>query len=295
MPLQRAATLRVVAARPEATHGLEGLGVSEIVPDHLHAGAFVVRTGITEQSWVDLSDPLRLEFEYTQRIAEVLDATALGLPESRRARVIHIGGGGLSLPRYVEAVRPHTAQIVLEPDSDLVAQVRARLPLPRGSGIKIREQDGRSGLADMPDDYADAVIVDAFTGSQVPGELATVEFFDDVARVLKVAGVVIMNLGDRSPFTWARRCIAALTTTFRHAGVSAEVPVWKGRRYGNMVAAASQAQLPLARIERELAKAAFPYRLLSDARLGDWIASAPAFTDATAQSSPDAVVRGWLR
>ena len=147
----------------------------------------------------------------------------------------------------------------------------------------------------MPDDYADAVIVDAFTGSQVPGELATVEFFDDVARVLRRAGVVIMNLGDRSPFTWARRCIAALTTSFRYAGVSAEVPVWKGRRYGNMVAAASARQLPLPRIERELARTAFPYRLLADNELVDWIASAPAFTDATAQSSPDAVVRGWLR
>ena len=35
-------------------------------------GAFLVRTGKTQQSWVDPDDPLRLEFEYVQRIAEIL-------------------------------------------------------------------------------------------------------------------------------------------------------------------------------------------------------------------------------
>lgn len=269
--------------------------MSEIVPDHVHPAAFVVRTGVTEQSWVDLRDPLRLEFEYTQRIAEVLDAFVLNRPESQRVRVVHLGGGGLSLPRFVEARRPHTAQIVLEPDSDLVAQVRARLPLPRGSGVKIRETDGRSGVAAMPSDYADAVIVDAFTGSQVPGELATVEFFADTARVLREGGVVTMNLGDRAPFSWARRCLAAFVTSFRYAALSAEVPVWKGRRYGNLVAAGALRPLPLPRLERALAGAAFPYRLLSGGALDAWIGGVPAFTDDTAESSPDAVARGWLR
>ena len=84
--------------------------------------------------------------------------------------------------------------------SALVAAVRERLPLPRRSGIKIREVDGRTGLAQMPDSYADAIIVDAFAGAVVPAELATAEFFADVARVLRAGGLMAMNLGDRSPF-----------------------------------------------------------------------------------------------
>ena len=125
--------------------------------------------GDTAQSWVDPSDPLRLEFEYVQRICEALDETLLALPPERRIRVIHIGGGGLSIPRYVEARRPHSAQIVLEPDAELVEEVRRKLPLPRQSGIKIRTLGGREGLAAMPSDYADCVILDAFADSHVPG------------------------------------------------------------------------------------------------------------------------------
>ncbi len=269
--------------------------MSEIVPDHIHPGAFVVRTGITEQSWVDLSDPVRLEFEYVRRIAEALEATVLTRPPAERLRVVHVGGGGLSLPRWVAAVRPRTAQVVLEPDSALVAAVRARLPLPRQSGIKIRETDGRSGIVEMPDEYADVVIVDAFAGAVVPADLATVEFFADLARVLRPGGVMAMNLGDRAPFGWGRRCLAGITTVFRHVAVSAEVPIWKGRRYGNLVVLAGQVPLPLALLERQLARADFPYRLLAGGSLAAWIEGAPPFSGEDVSASPDPVERGWLR
>ena len=39
----------------------------------------------------------------------------------------------------------------------------------------------------MPDDYTDVVIVDAFDGVSVPGELVTVECFTEIARVRDVA------------------------------------------------------------------------------------------------------------
>ena len=94
--------------------------MNRVVPAPDDRRAFMVVSGKTEQSWVDPSDPLRLEFEYVQRIAEVLDVTVLARPDSERVRVIHVGGGGLTLPRYVEARRPHTAQVVMEPDLSLI-------------------------------------------------------------------------------------------------------------------------------------------------------------------------------
>ena len=268
--------------------------MSEIVPDHIHVGAFVVRSGLTEQSWVDLSDPLRLEFEYVRRIAEILEATILQRPEAERVRVVHIGGGGLTLPRYVEARRPHTAQIVLEPDVALIDEVRARLPLARNSGIKIRPTDGRSGLREMPGDYADLVIVDAFAGAQVPAELATAEFFTDAARVLLPGGLLAMNLGDRAPFDWSKRCLAGLALSLPQQGVSAEVSVWKGRRYGNLVVLASARSLPIAALERTLARASFPYRLISGISLQAWVGGLAPFTDADSRPSIDPVARGWF-
>jgi spermidine synthase len=268
--------------------------MSQLVPAPDDRRAFLVVNGRTEQSWVDPSDPLRLEFEYVQRIAEVLDETVLARPASERVRVIHIGGGGLTLPRYVEARRPHTAQVVLEPDEALTAQVREKLPLPRNSGIKVRPVDGRTGAAQLPSGCADVVIVDAFAGASVPPELATVEFLAELARVVRNGGLVVMNLTDSAPFAWARRCLAAFDACFDHVAVSAEVPVWKGRRFGNLVAVAG-AQVPVDAIERRVARAAFPYRVLSDRELTRWIGGAEPFTDADTEGSPSpAWSRGWF-
>ncbi len=82
--------------------------------------------------------------------------------------MLHVGGAGLTLPRYVAATRPGSWQVVLEPDAALTARVRAELPLPRRSGIRVRAQDGRTGLAAVRDDAVDLVVVDAFDDGEVP-------------------------------------------------------------------------------------------------------------------------------
>ncbi|MCW5951109.1 MAG: hypothetical protein KIT69_02465 [Propionibacteriaceae bacterium] len=170
----------------------------------------------------------------------------------------------------------------------------SRLPLPRNSGIKIREVDGRAGVAVLPDDYADALIVDAFRGAVVPAELATSEWFAELARVLREDGAMIMNLGDRAPFDWGRRCLAGMVSAFGQVAVSAEIPVWKGRRYGNLVAVATGGSLPLAELERDLARTAFPYRLVAAGALAAWLGSVSPFTDDDSADSVDPVAHGWL-
>jgi spermidine synthase len=258
---------------------------SHVEPDREVRGAFLVRTGSTQQSWVDPDDPLRLEFEYVQRIAEVLRATILARDAGVRLRVVHLGGGGMTLPRWLAAVRPGTAQLVCEPDVELLAEVRRKLPLDRRSGIKVRETDGRSGLAAMPDDYTDALVIDAFEGLHVPGSLATAECFGQARRVLRGDGVLVMNLADESPFGWSRACLAGICTEFRHVLVTAETAVWKGRRYGNFVATASQARLPADSLERAAKQAIFGYRAVSGAALRRWLGGAVPFTDVAPRDS----------
>ena len=258
-------------------------------------GAFLVRTGSTQQSWVDPDDPLRLEFEYVQRIAEALRATVLRRDGSVRLRVVHLGGGGMTLPRWLAAVRPGTAQIVCEPDVDLLAEVRRKLPLDRRSGIKVRTTDGRGGIAAMPSDYADALIVDAFDGLNVPGSLATLEFFAEAGRVLRPDGVLLMNLADQAPFGWARSCLAGIAATFPRLLLTAETAVWKGRRYGNLVALGSRSALPLAALETAAHQAMFGYRASSGAVLNRWLGAAEPFLDASPRDSPGpARGRGWF-
>lgn len=268
--------------------------MSEIVHDHLHREAFLVRTGPTEQSWVDLDDPLRIEFEYVQRIVELLELTLLSGPSEPLPRIVHIGGGGLSIPRYLEARRPGCRQIVLEPDADLVDKVRRRLPLPRRSGIKVRVTDGRSGLADLAAASADAVVVDAFDRAQVPGDLATLEFFSALADIARPTGLVVMNVGDKGPFDWSRRCVAALRAAFPHSGVMAEGSVWKGRRYGNLVLAASKARIPFDAWQQAAARVTLGNHVRRGPELQSWIGRAAPFTDGDTRHSLDPVALGWL-
>lgn len=254
--------------------------------DPFRPGAFRVMAGDTAQSWVDPADPLHLEFEYAQRICEALDATVIRRPPHERIRVVHLGGGALMIPRWVEARRPHSAQIVCEPDTDLVDEVRRLLPLPRRTGIKVRVVGGREGLEAMPPDYLDALVIDAFDGPRVPASVTTAEFLTEAALRCRAGAVVLANVTDRAPFGWGRRFVSGVRGEFRHVIVSAEVPVWKGRRFGNLVVVASNAPLPVIELAASASRAAFPYRLLSGPDVAAWVGGAEPLSDADPASSP---------
>ena len=242
-----------------------------------------VRIGGTDQSYVNLEDPTHLEYDYVQRLADVIDAH--GTP-GERLRVIHLGGAGLTLARYVAHTRPSSAQIVCEPDEALTALVREKAPLPKNSGIKVRPVDGRTGLAAMPDDYADVVIIDAFVGTEVPASLVTVEAFADVRRVLVDGGLLLMNVTDKAPFAWARRVLAGLRLYFGHRSLSAEPSTLKGRRKGNLVLAASTRPLPVDELARGAALQVFTYRLVAGEQLDSMVGGAQPMHDGAASPSP---------
>jgi spermidine synthase len=253
-----------------------------LVPDRSVPGAYFVRVDGTDQSFVDPTDPLRLEFDYVQRIAEVIDTMA---PEGERLCVIHVGGAGMTLPRYVAATRPTSAQIVFEPDVALTDQIRAIIPLPKRSGIKVRAVDGRTGLAEIPDDYADLIIVDAFAGARVPAELTTAQWYEDVARALAPGGVVVVNITDRVPFLYAKRVVAGIADRFQPVVCALEPATLKGHRFGNIVIAAGR-PIHHSRLERLANRAPFPYRVLGGLHLARWVGKFAAFTDEDSEQSP---------
>ena len=259
---------------------------AHVESDPFHPGAFRVMAGDTAQSWVDPRDPLRIEFEYVQRVCEALDATVLTRPVGEPMRIVHLGGGGLSIPRWVAVRRPGTQQVVCEPDADLVDDVRRLMPLPARSGIRVRVRPGREGLEEMPPAYFDALVLDAFEGPRVPASLATGDFLAEVAARRRPGAVFIANITDRAPFGWARRFCAAVTQHHRSILVSAETAVWKGRRFGNLIVVAADGPLPATELSRHAARAAFPYRYLTGREVADWVGHAEPFSDADPQPSP---------
>ncbi len=101
-------------------------GVAELVADVDRPRAWTLRVDGIPQSHVDLDDPLYLEFEYMRRLGHLADLAA---PDGEPLRVLHLGGGGLTLARYVAAARPGSSQLAVDADGALVNLVRRLLPL----------------------------------------------------------------------------------------------------------------------------------------------------------------------
>jgi hypothetical protein len=241
-------------------------------------GAFLVRLAGRDQSLVDLVDPTRLDFDYVRRMGDVLDAVAEpGTP----LRVVHVGGAGLTLPRYVACTRPGSRQTVLEPHEELTARVRELLPLPRRSGIRVRAADGRTGLATLPAGSVDVVVLDAYDDGRVPAELLTVECFDVVAAALAPGGVLLANLSDRAPFGLTRDAVAGLEHRFAELLVSAEPATLRGRRPGNLLVVAGPLRAARPALSRSASSSAAPYRVVSGGRVRD------SFGGGTARHDPD--------
>lgn len=267
----------------------------DLVEDE-HGGVTVMLDG-HPQSYVDVDDPEALHFEYVQHLAAVIDACTSG-----PVRITHVGGAGLTLPRWIHATRPGSPQIVLEPDVALTEVVRAELPLPRGHRIRVRPLAGREGVAGLRDGSADVVVVDAFAAGRVPAELQTVEFFADVARVLAADGLVAMNVPDEPRLPRVARVVAGMRAALGGGEVGgAEVAlvamndVIKRRRYGNTVVVGSRAPLDLDEISRQVRRWPFPSGVVGGRALLTRLGDVRPLTDAAAEESPAAPEPGAWR
>lgn len=275
-------------APPGAPFGADepvDLGTAKLVPAGDRVGGWTLLIDGTPQSFVDLADPTYLEFEYMRRIAHVIDLAA---PAGEPLRVLHLGGGALTLPRYVAATRPGSPQRVIERDAALIALINRRLPLPPGAAVEIVAGDARDAVAQAPDGAYDVVIADVYRGAQMPARVASTQFAQQVARVLTPAGRYAVNIADLPPLAFSRRQAATLRTAFPEVCVIAEPGMLRGRRYGNVVLAAARAPggLPVDRLATAANRDTFPGRVLHGPALDGFTAGASPVDDAAAHDSP---------
>lgn len=261
-------------------------GTARLLPDLDRDGGWLLTMDGTPQSYVALDDPVYLEFEYVQRLAHV---AGLAAPEGEPLTALHLGGGALTLPRYLAATRPGSRQRVVELDGPLVELVRERLPWTApGPAPEVTVADARAFVEQEPDTaaQADLLVADCFGGDRVPAALTSVEFLRAARRRLRPGGLYAANLADGAPLAFLRGQAATAAAVFAETAVLGEPAVLRGRRYGNLVLLASDAPLPIAELARRLAADPFPARVVTGDRLAVLRAGAPVVTDATAQPSP---------
>ncbi|MGX1883089.1 spermidine synthase [Streptomyces sp. NPDC055287] len=259
-------------------------GTAKLMPDVDRPRAWLLTVDGAPQSYVDLDEPAHLEFEYARRLAHVVDCAA---DEGVPLDVLHLGGGGLSLPRYTAATRPGSRQDVVEADRGLLALVTEHLPLPDDSGVRVHGADAREWLDGAPAASADVLVADVFGGSRVPAHLTSVEYARLAERVLRPGGTYAANLADGAPFTFLRSQVATFAAVFDEVALIAEPGVLRGRRFGNAVLIASRAPIDTAALARRTAADVFPARVESGRSLTRFTGGAKTVRDQDAVESPE--------
>ena len=221
-------------------------GTVELQQDSYVPGAWVLRVNGVPSSHIVPDRPDQLEFEYMRWFSTVLEDHVSAHLDPTALRMLHLGGGACTMARYLAWRYPQARQVVVELDAALATLVREWLDLPRAPLLRIRPGEARAVTESLTQGSRDVVLRDVFAGEQTPGHLRTVEFARQVDRVLAPDGLYLLNVGDTRNLKGTRAEIAALLEVFEHVAAVADPAMLKGRRYGNVVLAASHAALPVA-------------------------------------------------
>jgi spermidine synthase len=220
--------------------------VVEIDPERPTGRLLVLDRG--HNSYVDLADPTHLEFRYLRVMVDLIDTEMPPGPLD----VVSIGGGGFTLPGYLDAIRPGTEHLVLEIDASLVDIGRRDL----GFGDEVAEvviDDARRSIELVPEDSVDVVVGDAFTGLTVPWHLTTVQFVEKIAARLSPGGIYTVNVIDRADLRFARAEAATMSEVFENVALFAPPGHLAGTQGGNFVLAGSDQPMDIDLVETLIA------------------------------------------
>ncbi len=248
---------------------------ARVIVDEERPSGRLLQLDRLSHSYVDLDDPTYLEFSYTTMFADALTTLHPGEPLDS----LHIGGGGFSMPRYIEARRPGSDALVLELDPTLVEIAKDELGLETSDRLRVEVGDARLGLDAQPEDTYDVVIGDAFGGLAVPWHLTTVEVMEQVRRTLRDDGLYLLNVIDYPPLGFARAETATLRAVFDHVAVIALPERIERRDGGNLVLVASDSPIDVDGIRAAIAERDGE-QIVADGELLDrFVGSARVLTD----------------
>jgi MFS family permease len=224
-------------------------------------------------SYVDLADPTHLEFRYVRLIADVIATAA----EPGPLHVVSIGGGGFTVPRYIEHTRPGSRNTVLEIDAELIDIGHERLDL--SDTIDVVVDDARISLNRVAKGSADVVVGDAYSGASVPWHLTTLEYNRQIEAVLTGDGLYIMNVIDYGELASLRAETATLIEVYDEVALFAPPEYLTGESGGNFILVSSRDPVDLAAVESRIRGRGGTEIGISGERLDRFVSGAPVLTD----------------
>jgi hypothetical protein len=254
--------------------------------DRFVPGSLLLTIGATPQSHLNVGHPDILQFEYIRRIGHVIDL--IGQPTTPLT-ALHLGGGALTLPRYLEATRPGSRQQVIEWEPHLIDLVRRHAPWDPSWSIRVRYGDARQMLDRLPGglrESCDLIVVDLFAGDHTPAHLTSTDFYESTLRYLNPSGVLVANVVDGPGQKFARSQWATLSALCGFVGVVGEASIVRGRRFGNLVTIATKTSGEPSWWPELSRLGPHPSATLSGKKLAHLISGHHPVTDQTATNSP---------
>ncbi|MFC2010985.1 fused MFS/spermidine synthase [Chloroflexota bacterium] len=165
-------------------------------------------------SYTDPDKPTILIYDYVKVCEEVVRYL---IKENPAPRVLHLGGGGYTLPRYMEVVYPESVNEVVEIDPAVTQVAHEELGLPLETSIKTYNQDARLFLIQRKaGDKYNIIIGDALRGPSTPYHLTTLEFDKLVKANLEEDGFYIANICDYEQGRYTPSFIYTLKQAFNY-------------------------------------------------------------------------------
>ena len=187
-------------------------------------------------SYVDNDDPLFLHYSYEKVFGDLATMVAHNDPD---ADTLFIGGGGYTMPKFMEVLFPDTGLEVVEIDPEVTEVAHEYLALPLDTSIITYTEDARTKLQDLPKGKYELVAGDAFNDVSVPYHLTTLEFNEMVRGLMSEDGVYAINVVDRMySGRFLRSVVHTLQRVFPHVYVMRDDSRWDSDdRYTFIVAA----------------------------------------------------------
>ena len=208
----------------------------------------------TFQSGCYVPEDLRFQLacEYHREMARVIEGLvrSRGASPERPLRVLVMGGGGYSLPKYLAAFVPEARVDVVEIDPAMTALAREFFFLDECLEKTGAEKDGRLRLV-TGDAWAflraasepyDVIVNDAFSGNRPLGPLTSAEGARVVRSRLAADGVYLANVRCACEGRRARvlnEVVDAFGREFDHVGYVPEWPEEPGKPGNNALVATS--------------------------------------------------------
>jgi spermidine synthase len=207
------------------------------------------------------SDPDYLSLPY-------LRTAFVGLAFAEKpARVLVVGLGGGSIPRFLHKHYPAWQIDAVELDPDVIAVAKQFFGFTEDKTLKAHAGDGRKFIENVKQPY-DIIFLDAFGADSIPYSLATKEFLLAVRKALTPNGLVIGNIWSRYSNPLYDSMLHTYQETFD------EFYLFTVRASGNRILVALPRKLPLTKDEVVARAAAlgtrdkFPYELGENASYG---------------------------